>query len=72
MSPPNASGSKKVGARPKRSGWLRRQFSDVFYVARRDRKWWLLPVLFLVLLLATLLVAASTMGPLAPFVYPFL
>ena len=55
-----------------RAGWLRRQFSDIVYVAKRDKKWWLLPLLFALLILAALLLAASALGPLAPFVYPFL
>ena len=57
---------------PRRTGWLRRQFSDIVYVAKRDKKWWLLPLLITLLILAALLVTASALGPLAPFVYPFL
>lgn len=55
-----------------RGGWLRRQFSDILHVARRDKKWWLLPLVFLLLMLAALMIFASAIGPLAPFVYPFL
>jgi len=62
----------EIPQRPQRVGWLRRQFADILYVARRDKKWWLLPLLFLILILATLAVVASTAGPLAPFIYPFL
>jgi hypothetical protein len=57
---------------PRRAGWVRRQFSDIVYVAKRDKKWWLLPLLFLLLMLAGLMLIASSSGPLAPFVYPFL
>lgn len=57
---------------PRRVGWMRRQFADILFVARRDRKWWLLPLLFLVLMLGLIVIAASTVGPLAPFIYPFL
>lgn len=56
----------------KRVGWLRRQFADVTLVARRDKRWWLLPLIFILLFLAALMVIATTLGPLAPFVYPFL
>lgn len=56
------------GRRP----WYRRLASDVLYVARRDRKWWLLPLILLLLALAGLLTMASLAGPLAPFIYPFL
>jgi hypothetical protein len=62
----------KVRGLPRRAGWLRRQFSDVVYVARRDKKWWLLPLFLLLMMLAGLLLIASSSGPLAPFVYPFL
>lgn len=58
--------------RARRVGWLRRQFADVTMVARRDKRWWLLPLIFVLLLLAVLMVIATTLGPLAPFVYPFL
>lgn len=57
---------------PPRVGWLRRQFSDIVYVAKRDRKWWLLPLVFLLLMLATLMLLATAAGPIAPFIYPFL
>ena len=52
--------------------WYRRLATDVFYVARRDRKWWLLPLIILLLALAGLLTMASVAGPLAPFIYPLL
>ena len=55
-----------------RVGWLRRQFADIVYVARRDRKWWLLPLLFLLLMLASLMLIATAAGPIAPFIYPVL
>lgn len=55
-----------------RVGWLRRQFADVTLVARRDKRWWLLPLVFVLLLLAGLMLIATALGPLAPFVYPFL
>lgn len=54
----------------RRSGWANRLASDVLFVARRDRTWLLLPLLVLVLLMAALIVLGSTLGPLAPFVYP--
>jgi hypothetical protein len=46
--------------------------TDVFFVARRDRKLWLLPLVILLLILAGLLAAAVALGPLAPFIYPLL
>lgn len=57
---------------PVRQGWVRRLFGDVFFVARRDRKWWVLPLIFLLLILGGLLAFAVSLGPLAPFVYPLL
>ena len=57
---------------PPRSGWLRRQFADIIYVTKRDKKWWLLPLLIMLLVLASLMIIATALGPLAPFIYPFL
>lgn len=57
---------------PRRIGWFRRLCADVLFVAKRDKKWWLLPLILLILLLAGLLVFATLAGPLAPFVYPLL
>lgn len=56
----------------RRLPWYRRLAVDVVFVARRDRKWWLLPLIILLLALAGLLTMASVAGPLAPFIYPFL
>ena len=64
--------ARKPDILPPRRGWLWRQFSDIVYVAKRDKKWWLLPLLFALLILTALLLTASALGPLAPFVYPFL
>jgi len=61
-----------LARRPRRLPWYRRLAADVLYVAKRDRKWWLLPLIVLLLLLAGLLTMASIAGPLAPFIYPFL
>jgi Family of unknown function (DUF5989) len=55
-----------------RKGWFRRLFGDLLFVAKRDRKWWTLPLILLLLILAALLVFAVALGPLAPFIYPFL
>jgi len=43
---------------------------DVLFVARREKKLWLSPLILVVLLLAALLAIATLAGPLAPFVYP--
>jgi hypothetical protein len=45
-------------------------FADLLFVSKRDRKWWLLPLILLLLILAALLVLAVALGPLAPFIYP--
>ena len=54
----------------RRGFWLVRMVRDVFFVARRDRKWWLMPLILLLLILAAILAFALVLGPLAPFVYP--
>ncbi len=55
-----------------RSGWFRRLLSDLFFVAKRDKKWWLLPLMVLLLILGALLAFAMALGPIAPFIYPLL
>ena len=57
---------------PARQSWLRRLIVDMAFVTKRDKKWWLLPLVLLLLALAALLAFAATAGPLAPFIYPFL
>ena len=54
----------------KRVGWMRRLVADILFVARRDRTWWLLPLVVMVLLFAALIVVGTALGPLAPFLYP--
>ena len=56
----------------RRKGWLHRLLIDVFFVAKRDKTWWLLPLILLLLMLAGLLGIAALSGPLAPFIYPVL
>lgn len=57
---------------PPRMGWFRRLIADVVFVAKRDKKIWLLPLILLMLLFAALLAIAVLAGPLAPFIYPLL
>ena len=64
--------SPRPPVRRQRTGSVRRLIGDVFFVARRDKKWWLLPLILLLLGLAALLTLAATLGPLAPFIYPLL
>ena len=56
----------------RRSGWFRRMWSDVFFVARRDKTWWMLPLVLLLLVVGGLLAFVTLAGPLAPFIYPLL
>ena len=56
----------------KRVPWYWRLAADVLFVSKRDRKWWLLPLIILLLALAGLLTFAAVAGPLAPFIYPLL
>jgi hypothetical protein len=56
----------------RRTGWFRRLCTDIFYVAKRDRTWWMLPLILLVLAVAGLLAFVTLAGPLAPFIYPLL
>lgn len=59
------------GAR-RRTGWFRRLCTDLFFVAKRDKTWWMLPLIILVLFVAGLLAFVTFAGPLAPFIYPLL
>ena len=54
----------------KRFSFLGQLISDIFSVARRDKKWWLVPLIIVLFLLAGLLVLGALAGPLAPFLYP--
>ena len=63
---------QKAQALPARRGWLRRLFGDLFFATHRDRKWWLLPLILLLIILAALILFSVALGPLAPFIYPLL
>jgi hypothetical protein len=41
-------------------------------VVKRERKFWIIPLLVLLFSIVGLMLAAGTAGPLAPFIYPFL
>jgi hypothetical protein len=45
---------------------------DMWLLIKRDRKFWLLPLIAILLLVIGLLVLAGSAGPLAPFLYPLL
>jgi len=50
----------------------RRILKDVFLVARREKKWWLLPLIVVLVLVSLLGLLSALSGPLAPFVYPLI
>jgi hypothetical protein len=72
VSEPSAKQSQQPKTARPRTGWFRRLLGDIFFVAARDKKLWLLPLIFMLLLLAGLLAIATLAGPLAPFLYPLL
>ncbi len=45
---------------------------DMWLLIKRDRKFWLIPLIAILLLVIGLLVLAGSAGPLAPFLYPLL
>ncbi len=45
---------------------------DMWLLIKRDRKFWLIPLIIILLLVIGLLVLAGSAGPLAPFLYPLL
>ncbi len=57
---------------PHRQGWFRRLVMDLLTLAREEKKWWLFPLLALLLVITGLLLVAALAGPLAPFFYPLL
>jgi hypothetical protein len=50
--------------------WAWRLVTDILFVAKRDRKWWMLPLVLAVLVMAGLIAVGASLGPLAPFLYP--
>ena len=44
----------------------------MWMVIRRERKFWLIPLILVLLVVVALLVLAGSAGPLAPFLYPLL
>ena len=49
---------------------LKRLIVDIFFVAQRDRKWFFLPLIIVLLFLALFLIIGAIAGPLAPLIYP--
>ena len=50
--------------------FFKQLIADIILVANREKKWWLVPLLVVVTLLATILIVGALAGPLAPFIYP--
>ena len=48
-----------------------RLFKEFWLFFKRDRKWWLVPLILLLLLLGCLIMFSSS-AALAPFMYPFM
>jgi Family of unknown function (DUF5989) len=44
----------------------------MWLLIKRERKFWLIPLIAILLLVIGLLVLAGSAGPLAPFLYPLL
>jgi len=49
---------------------LRQLLSDIVFTAKRDNKWWLFPLIFLLVGVSGLLILGTLAGPIAPFIYP--
>jgi hypothetical protein len=45
---------------------------DMLFVIKRERKWWLIPLIVVLLVVIGLMLLAGSAGPLAPFLYPLL
>jgi len=46
--------------------------SDLWYVIKREKKWWLIPLIVVLLGMTGLMMLAGSAGPLAPLLYPLL
>lgn len=45
---------------------------DMWMVIKRERKWWLIPLIAVLFLIVGLMVLAGGAGPLAPLLYPLM
>ena len=46
--------------------------SDVWYVVKKEKKFWIIPLLLILFAVIGMMIAAGSAGPLAPFIYPFI
>ncbi len=46
--------------------------SDVWFVVKKEKKFWIIPLLVILFVVIGLMLAAGSAGPLAPFIYPLL
>ena len=46
--------------------------NDLWYVIKREKKWWLIPLIIVLLGIVGLMILAGSAGPLAPLLYPLL
>ena len=52
------------------SGFVRQFCKDALQFLRRERKWWLIPLLVTVVVLAALVFFTMGSAPISPFMYP--
>ena len=67
MTQTNPERQAQIAGLGKRMPWYRRLVADVLYVSKRDRKWWMLPLIILLLAFGALMILSSTGA--APFIY---
>ena len=63
MTTPDPTEFEKAAAEPIRAGLLR----DLWGFLKQNRKWWLIPILFILLIFGLLIILSGT--SLAPFIY---
>jgi len=63
MTTPDPTEFEKAAAEPRRAGLLR----DLWGFLKKNRKWWLIQILFILLLFGLLIILSGT--SLAPFIY---
>lgn len=50
--------------------FIKQLLSDIFYIAKRDKKWWLIPLVLTLIGIGGCIAVATLAGPIAPFIYP--
>ena len=59
---------RRKSPNPRKPGLI----SDMWFVIKRERKWWLIPLVIILFVVVGLMLLAGSAGPLAPLLYPLM